>query len=198
VTVNDVLIAALIRAIERWNDSARRRPGRIRISMPLDARAPGRDDELGNLSRLYTVTADRAGPALTAMVAAQTSRAKHQPGPPVGPALAAVARAAVPTGVKRRTVRLALRCLGWLECDTSLLSNLGNVTEVPRFGRLLPERMWFSTTAHMPRGLSVGAITVAGCLHLCFRYRRALLDESAAREFAAGYAAALDELARSR
>jgi NRPS condensation-like uncharacterized protein len=203
VTVNDVLIAALIRAIERWNDSARRRPGRIRISMPLDARAPGRDDELGNLSRLCTVTADRPGASLTTVglttvVADQTSRAKHQPGPPVGPALAAAARAPVPTGIKRRAVRLALRCLGWLECDTSLLSNLGNVTDPPRFGRLFPERMWFSTTAHMPRGLSVGAITVAGRLDLCFRYRRALLDEAAAREFVAGYAAALNELGDSR
>src|SRR6266702_5150087 len=41
VTVNDVLIAALIEAIRRWNESAGRRPGRVRISMPVDARPPG-------------------------------------------------------------------------------------------------------------------------------------------------------------
>ena len=58
VTVNDLLIAALIRAIMRWNASAHRRPGRVRISMPVDVRPPGRGDELGNLSRLCTVAAD--------------------------------------------------------------------------------------------------------------------------------------------
>ena len=114
---------------------------------------------------------------------------------PVGPALAAAARAPLPTPVKRRMVRLAVRCLGRLECDTSLLSNLGNITDAPRFGALSPARMWFSTSAHMPRGLSVGAITVDGQLQLCFRYRHALFDDDAARDFAAGYAAALAALA---
>jgi hypothetical protein len=51
--------------------------------------------------------------------------------------------------------------------------------------------MWFSTTAHMPRGLSAGAVTAAGRLQVCLRYRHALFDEAAARDFAALYAAAL-------
>jgi hypothetical protein len=109
----------------------------------------------------------------------------------VSPALTAAARVPLPTGVKRRVVRLAVGTVGWLRCDTSLLSNLGNVTEAPRFGPLAPERMWFSTTAHMPRGLSAGAVTAGGRLQVCFRYRRALFDEAAAREFAALYAAVL-------
>jgi hypothetical protein len=54
--------------------------------------------------------------------------------------------------------------------------------------------MWFSTSAHMPRGLSVGAIGVDGRLDLCFRYRHALLDDAAAHDFAAEYAAALATL----
>ncbi len=196
VTVNDVLVAALIRAVLQWNASARRRPGCVRISMPADARPPGRGHELGNLSRLCTVTADPLSTAtLTEAVAEQTRRAKHQPGPPVSPAQAAVAKTPLPASVKRRVVRLAVRCLGQLECDTSLLSNLGNITDAPRFGTLSPVRMWFSTSAHMPRGLSVGAITVDGRLHLCFRYRHALFDAAAADDFVAGYAAALAALA---
>jgi hypothetical protein len=75
-----------------------------------------------------------------------------------------------------------------------LLSNLGNITDPPRFGPLTPMRMWFSTSAHMPRGLSVGAITLGGRLQLCFRYRNALLDAPAGRDFAAEYAAALSAL----
>ena len=195
VTVNDLLIAALIRAIMRWNASAHRRPGRVRISMPVDVRPPGHGDELGNLTRLCTVAADPlSAAALTAVVASQTRRAKHRPGPPVSPAQAAVAKTPLPTSVKRRVVRLAVRCLGRLECDTSLLSNLGNITDAPRFGVLSPARTWFSTSAHMPRGLSVGAITVDGQLQLCFRYRNALFDAAAAHDFATEYAAALAAL----
>ncbi len=193
VTVNDLLIAALIQAIGEWNASAGRAPGRVLISMPVDDRPPGRGDEIGNLSRLCTVTADPSQAGLLAAVAAQTGPAKRQPGPPVGPALTAAARAPLPTSVKRSVVRLAVRTLGRVQCDTSLLSNLGVVSEMPWFGSLAPERMWFSTTAHMPRGLSVGAITAGGRLQVCLRYRHALFDFAAARDFTALYAAALGE-----
>jgi NRPS condensation-like uncharacterized protein len=172
--------------------------------VPADARPPGGGDALGNLSRLCTVTAGPAGPAgpgtpggagLLAAVAAQTREAKTHAGPLVSPALAALAKVPLPVTVKRRLVRLAVRRLGRLAADTSLLTNLGNITSPPRFGSLTPARMWFSTSAHMPRGLSVGAITVDGRLQLCFRYRRALLDDAAAGEFAAEYAAVLTSLA---
>ena len=76
-----------------------------------------------------------------------------------------------------------------------MLSNLGNITDPPAFEALTATHMWFSTSAHMPRGLSVGAVTVGGRLHLCFRYRNALLDAAAGHEFAAEYAAALSALA---
>jgi hypothetical protein len=100
----------------------------------------------------------------------------------------------LPAGVKRRLIRLALRGLGGIACDTTLLSNLGDIADPPRFGVLVPVRMWFSTSTHMPRGLSVGAITVGGRLLLCFRYRLALLDEAAGHAFAAEYARALSML----
>jgi NRPS condensation-like uncharacterized protein len=195
VTVNDLLITALIQTVTRWNAARHGRPGQVRISMPIDTRAAGHDHELGNLTRLCTVSADpRPGAGLTATVARQTRQAKSTPGPAVSPLQAAVARTPLPIPVKRALIRLALRSLGGIGCDTSLLSNLGNVTDPPAFGMLSPTRMWFSTSAHMPRGLSVGAITVGGRLHLCFRYRNALFDDAAGREFAAEYAAALTAL----
>ena len=191
VTVNDLLIAALIEAVREWNAAAGRAPGRVLISMPVDAREPGRGDEIGNLSRLCTVTVEPSEADLLASVAAQTGLAKRTAGPPVSAALTAAARVPLPTPVKRRAVRLAVRTVGRLRCDTSLVSNLGVVSETPRFGSLAPERMWFSTTAHMPRGLSAGAITVGGRLQVCLRYRHALFDSAAAGDFAALYAAAL-------
>jgi NRPS condensation-like uncharacterized protein len=195
-TVNDLLIAALIQAVQTWNTARRRPPRRVRITMPVDTRSSGPGAELGNLARLCTVTLDPlAAPDLTAAVAGQTRLAKGQHGPAVGPVPAAVARSWLPAPVKRWVLRLATRTAGRVGCDTSLLSNLGHVADPPRFGMLAPARMWFSTSVHMPRGLSLGAVTVDGRLQLCLRYRYALLDEAAAGDFAAGYAAALAALA---
>jgi NRPS condensation-like uncharacterized protein len=202
-TVNDVLVAALAETVSRWNEaSGERHRGRyIKISVPADARPPDGRDALGNLSRLCTVTVEPdqpGGTGLVAAVAAQTRQAKGQPGPQVAPALAALAKLPLPATAKRRLVRLAVRALGRRAAGTSLLSNLGNVTSPPRFGSLTPARMWFSTSAHMPRGLSVGAITVEGRLALCFRYRRALFDDVTAGEFVTAYAAALTTLAAGK
>jgi len=195
VTVNDLLIAALIQAIARWNTARRQKPAPIRISMPIDTRPPGHADDLGNLSRLSTVTVNPHRVAdLTAAVAGQTKAAKATAGPQASPALMMLARTRVPVRLKRGLARLALRILGRIVCDSSLVSNLGNITDPPAFGTLTPTRMWFSTAAHMPRGLSVGAITVGGRLQLCFRHRNALLDGPAGQDFAAEYAAALSAL----
>jgi hypothetical protein len=49
----------------------------------------------------------------------------------------------------------------------------------------------------MPRGLGVGALTIAGQLHLCVHYQHALLDQSAAADFTALYCEALGELTGS-
>jgi arabinofuranan 3-O-arabinosyltransferase len=201
-TVNDLLVATLIETIRQWNATRGSRANAarpVRISVPADARQT-LGGELGNLSRLCTVTAAPAGPtgqALVAAVAEQTRQAKSQDGPQVSATLAAMTTPWLPVEVKRRALRVALRTAGWRASDTTLLSNLGNVPAPPAFGSLVPDRMWFSGPAHMPRGLSVGAITIDGRLQLCFRYRHALFDDAAAAEFAARYAAVLATLSRA-
>ena len=198
-TVNDLLIAALIVAIGRWNASHGRSRDQIRITMPVNARAPGQDGAAGNLSRLTAVTARPPAQGgdlrpLIANVAAQTLAAKNRPGPQVEPLSQALAAAWCPAAVKHRLLRLALRTAGPLICDSSLVSNLGIVADPPRFGPAPATHLWFSTSAHMPRGLSVGAITLSGKLHLCLRYRHALFSEPAAARFADAYAAALSDI----
>jgi len=198
-TVNDLLIAALIVAIGRWNTAHGRSRDQIRITMPVNARVAGQASTAGNLSRLTAVTARPAARGgdllpLVANVAAQTLAAKNRPGPQVEPLSQALAAAWCPAAVKHRLLRLALRTAGPLICDSSLVSNLGIVADPPRFGPAPATHMWFSTSAHMPRGLSVGAITLGGKLHLCLRYRHALFSEPAAARFAETYAAALSDI----
>jgi len=196
-TVNDVLIAALIAAIGRWNAAHARPAAPVRITMPVDSRPPGQAGAAGNLSRLTAVTARAPGSdlgGLVADVARQTRLAKDRPGPQVDPVSRALAAAPCPGPVKRRLLRLGLRTAGPLLCDTSLVSNLGVVADPPRFAGAAATGLWFSTSAHMPRGLSVGAVTIGGRLHLCLRCRHALFGEAAAARFAGAYARALDEI----
>jgi NRPS condensation-like uncharacterized protein len=198
-SVNDLLIAALMLTISEWNESRRAGRGQIRITMPVgDPAQGGRDGQWANLSRLTAVTAripaSAAAGDLLGQVAGQTRYAKDHPGPQVDLVSRALAAAPVPVAVKHLLLRTALSVAGPLFCDTSLVSNLG-VIEAPAFGAAGAEDVWFSTSAHMPRGLSLGAVTVGGRLRLAFRYRRALFRAADAAEFAGRYAKVLDQFA---
>ncbi len=199
-TVNDLLVTALILTVDRWNAAHGRRGGTIRITVPVNNRDPQRRWEgPGNLSRLIRVTAhpgqraDAAG--LLAQVAAQTRAGKLQPRPGLDAVSRLLAAGWAPAEVKRHTARLARRLARPVCTDTSLVSNLGVLPDPPSFSGSGQEPLWFYGPAPMPRGLAVGAVTVAGRLHLCVHYRLALLDSCAAADFTAAYGQALTGLA---
>jgi NRPS condensation-like uncharacterized protein len=195
--VNDLLIAALMITIGEWNHG-RGGSDLMKITMPVgDKDQAGPDGRWANLSRLTTIAASVSvgtSPAdVIAEVASQTRAAKGHAGPQLDLASRVLAAAPLPVTVKNMLLRSALRVAGPFFCDTSLVSNLG-VTETPAFGATPATEVWFSTSAHMPRGLSLGAVTAGGALRLTFRYRRALMSGSDAAEFGATYAKALDQL----
>jgi len=200
-TVNDVLVSALILAVADWNAAHGRRTKRIRITVPMSGRRADQIAVLGNLSRLTVVTASplAAGDDIRALVrevASQTRSAKDATGPQVDLLSRALARAWLPSSFKRRLLQVLVKTVGRAVVDTSLLTNLG-VTYPLRFGPAVAAQMAFSTSAHMPRGLSVGAITVGDRLQLCLRYRHALFSSEAAGRFALCYSQALGSLARN-
>jgi len=201
-TVNDMLVAALIATISRWNAAHHRPPAVIRITVPVSVREPGLRGVAGNDTRNETVIADpltAAGelPSLLAAVTRQTTALRQAHPRQASAGALGLAPGWCPVAAKRLAIRFALRAMGPVLCDTSILTNLGNVTEPPWSGPRGPVRMAVSGPAHMPRGLSVGAMTADGQLQLTFRYRYALFDEAAAARFVAAYAATLDELTMS-
>ena len=201
-TVNDLLVAALTLTVHRWNTAHGRRSGRIRVTVPVNARDPDqRWQGYGNLSRLIRVSTrprQRIDPAeLPAQVAAQTRAGKKPRRAKIDAISRLLAAGWAPAAVKRRTARLARRLAGPVLTDTTLLTNLGAVADPPCFtGPAGP--LWIAAPAPMPRGLSVGATTVSGQLCLSIRYRRALLDQAAAAAFATAYGEAITELANPR
>ncbi|MDR2985624.1 MAG: hypothetical protein LBV34_12355 [Nocardiopsaceae bacterium] len=198
LSVNDLLIAALMLTISEWNHG-RGGGDQMKITMPVgDKDQAGPDGRWANLSRLTTIAVSvpaGTSPAdLIAAVASQTSAAKEHAGPQLDFASRVLAAAPLPVTVKNMLLRSALRVAGPFFCDTSLVSNLG-VGAAPAFGATQATEVWFSTSAHMPRGLSLGAVTAGGALRLTFRYRRALMSRSDAAEFGAIYAKVLDQFA---
>jgi NRPS condensation-like uncharacterized protein len=199
VTVNDLLIGTLVLAISSWNDAHGAGTGTIRVTLPVNARMAGNGDPgepLGNLSRLTVIASqpDKRSSAglLLADITRQTAAAKRAGGPQIDPVSRLLATPLLPVAVKARLITMARRVARPTTGDTTMLSNLGVITDPPDFGDdCLVTGLWVSGPARMPHGLMMGSITVRGQLHVCFRYRRALLDEPAVERFASVFRAAL-------
>jgi hypothetical protein len=201
-TVNDLLVAALCLAIDRWNAAHGQASGQISVTIPINGRTQSQrwqgDGNLSWLMRVITTPARRAHPAsLLASVAAQTRAARDRGRTGGTDALSRLlATAWAPVPVKRRTARLIRGLAAPVLTDTSLVSNLGVLPEPPTFDGSGTEPLWLAPPCPMPRGLSVGAVSVAGRLYLSVRYRLALMDQAAAEGFMASFRAAIAELAR--
>lgn len=200
-TVNDVLVAALHCAVDAWNTQHGAACRRVSVLVPANLRPPlFREEMVGNFSlpaRISTTRRDRASLAGTlSAVTAQTRRKKRSG---MGTALLQLLDHSwlLPLWAKRASVAL-LPLTGNRLVDTALLSNLGSLDDPLSFGCEAGKttEMWFSAPARMPLGLSIGAITVAGCLHLAFRYRRGQFGPTAARDFADVYLEQLRRLIR--
>lgn len=198
-TVNDVLLAALHLAVDAWNAEHGVPARRVSVLMPVNLRPKEWWDEMvGNrtlMVRVATTPADRAAPeAVLRAITAQSERIK---GAGTAAALVEVLKKlpGVPLWVKQ-AIAPVVAVTGNRLVDTVLLSNLGQLAALPSFGPDAGDsvELWFSAPARMPLGLSLGTTTVAGRLHLSFRYRHPLLGPDAARRFAERYVEMLEGL----
>ena len=198
-TVTDLLVAALIATVAIWNAAHRRAPRTIAVSVPGSVHSPGLPAVAGNRTRTVTVTVSpRTAAAPPAVLLAEVSRqlavtrrARRQE---TSAGVLDATPGWCPVVLKRLALRGTLRAVGRVVCDTTLLSNLGNVTG-PATGPWPggPARIAFSSPVHMPRGLAVSVVTADGQLQAAFRYLHALLDDAAAARLAEIFAAALEE-----
>jgi NRPS condensation-like uncharacterized protein len=199
-TVTDLLVAALIATIARWNADHRRVPRPIAISVPVSVHGPGLPGVAGNQTRIVTVTvgpATAAGPppALVAEVSRQLMETRKTRPKEASAGILEALPGWCPAVLKRLAIRATLAAVGRVFCDTTMLSNLGNVTRPPWSGPGGPVRIAFSAPVHMPRGLAVSVVTADGQLQVAFRYQYALMDDRAAARLVQAFAAALEEFA---
>jgi len=195
-TVNDVLLAALHLSIARWNVEHGRRCGRIGVLVPADLRpSDWHQDVVGNFSlpaRVSTNRRHRRRPESTLRTLTAQTRRKKSVG--LGTALLEVLGRSDRLALwAKQAMVMSLALGGDRLVDTSMLSNLGALRDPPRFG---PEagrtvEVWFSPPARMPLGVTLGAVTVEGRLHLSFRYRHRQFGATAAGLFASTFVAEL-------
>jgi NRPS condensation-like uncharacterized protein len=194
-TINDVLLGALAVTVRRWNDAHDAHTGAVYVMMPINLRPPEwRFEVVGNFASYVSVRISSEDqetlPAAIQAAAASTRRIKDDGIAGLVVDLFALP-SALPTAIKQRMQQL-LPLTGNVLVDTAALSNLGRLPPAPRFGDAgAVQAVWFSPPARMPLGASLGAATLGGTLFLTLRYRHALFDATAARDFLATFAGAL-------
>ena len=191
-TSTDVLLAALHLAIGAWNADHGRPGGRFSVLVSANLRSPGlREEAVGNFSVTARVSTGRRHRSSTSraleMVTAQTRRNRR--GRTGTALLEALDRSGLLTLWAKQSTVVLKSVVGNRDVDTAMLCNLGRLAAPPTFGGAAGETLevWFSPPTRIPIGLSIGAATVSGRMHLVFRYPYRLFDEDAARRFAESY-----------
>lgn len=186
-SVNEVLLTAMTLAIAGWNTAHGTCPGRIGILVPVNLRPKEwKYDPVTNMvleAQVLTRPAQRTDRHATLRaVTAQNQRIRQG----AGAALIEIIGGwtSLPLWAKQ-PLAAKLWLTGNRLVPTAQLSNLGTLGDPPDFGSDggLAHQVWFSPPARMPCGLSIGAITIDGRLHLSFRYRHPLLGPDAVSRF---------------
>jgi NRPS condensation-like uncharacterized protein len=191
-TSTDVLLAALHLAIASWNAEHGHPGGRISVLVSANLRSSELPQRaVGNFSTTARVSTSRRRRVNTAealeAVTAQTGRNRRSR---TGTALLeALSRSGLLALWAKQSVIVLEPVTGNRNVDTAMLCNLGRLSDAPVFGDDAGEatEVWFSPPTRIPVGLSIGAATISGRLHLVFRYPHRLFDDDAARRFAECY-----------
>ena len=174
VTLNDSIVAAVMRAANAWNTVAGRRPGNVRVTMPVNLRQPGQREPANNnlgYAFLDRTAAECTNPkSLAASIAAATSWILDNHA--AGAFLGAIHFLARWPWLLRLTTRLPL-CI-----STVVVSNVGDPSRRMRSGvgrvdgRDAPADLIIQGFLGVPplrprTRASIGVTTYAGRLGLC-------------------------------
>ncbi len=196
-TINDMLLAGLIRTIRLWNDNEGGRKGRISVMMPMNLRPQEWWFEVfSNIVSMVMVSLE--GDEQTGDLAQMMTRINEQTAQlkEAGATGVLVDMLEVPLNLpsilKKRLNDVAPTFLGRNYVDSTVLSNLGRLASPPNFGDAgHVVECYFTPPCHMPLGASVGAATIGDVMHLTLRYRNAQFSPEAAQEFGELYRAVL-------
>ena len=199
-TSRNLMLAALHLAIGEWNLAHGAPGGRVGVLVATDLRpAEWEDEPIANFTvtaRVSTSRRHRAAPA-TAVEAVRAQKTRNKRTRTGTALLAGLERSGLlALWAKQSLIVLAPTTQNQM-VDTALLADLGWVDDLAGFdasGAAL-ESVWFSPPARTPRCVCIGAVTVAGRLHLTLRYPHRVLGADAAQRFGEMYLQQLKNVA---
>jgi NRPS condensation-like uncharacterized protein len=202
-TVNDILMAACFRSIDRWNRRHGKRTRKISLLIPVDIGSPDLDGIICNqisYISLATSAADRTDPAklLKKVTAVRTRMLKQRRGNIYSILYFAYALSYLPIGA---VSTLSKYVLFPLYCDTVICTNPG-IVSFGDCGRAMVEWGSFRVTdleavpfVFSVTGMNICALTFNGSLGIYVAYATSHFSKDQANEF---LALCLDELAHYR
>ena len=193
-TVNDLLLAALLLTVRRWNaehgDAAIDRGGeRVTAMMAVNLRAPEwSNDVCANFASYLPIPLPPGVPddlAVATLAVAERTR-RHKERRNAG-WLVDLLRPTnlLPVPLKERLLALIPQ-LADIALESTALSNLGRLAPLDFGDAGQATEVWFSPPAHAPLHVAVGAATLDGRLFLTLRYLSEVFDADGAASFAKG------------
>ena len=182
LTINDLLLCAIMCAVDEWNITLGKSTYATVITMPIDIRESYTKAMFGNYTvaiPIGTTKSERSDQnSLFQSIFEQTSDFKIMASTPFSEKLDMF----LSKPPLLQMVLLAHRLLGSRLVHTTIFSNLGKLDISELFGSNVSE-FYFSTSARMPRGVAIGATGIKETLYLALRFRPRLFDEVSANTF---------------
>lgn len=188
ITVNDVLIAACYRVIERWNRLHGKRSKNIRLMVPVFIGPKGPKKLVGNhisWVSVPTMPKDRADPVKLVYKLRADMDSIIKDGIPYSLIFLFFLCSRLPLFIMKGICRFLM--ITRIYVDTTFVSNVGVVRpeewgEIPMGNAKVVsiDTVWPLVT---PMGLSVGTYTYNGRLHVCLGYRTGLFSREKAQSF---------------
>jgi len=183
-TFNDLLVAAMHRTVEVWNNSHGDESALVRVLSPVNLRPREWWFEVfGNFAMSFTTNTDseqRDDPeSLLNSVVEQSRIAKEEDF-----AEAMLMGLGVNTRLPMWMKNIMFQGPNTVHTASATLTNAGRISEALSFGEDGDAvEVWMSPPAVMPDGIGLGVTNYNGKIHLSFRHSYELLDDQAVGEF---------------
>lgn len=193
-TINDVLLAGVHSAVDKWNRLHSARCEDVGVMVPASQRPPAwRNEVVANLvltGHVYSTKDERSQPdRLLSAIAGQTKRMKADG---VGGA-EQLSRSSRTPVLFRQLLPKVIDVGAEHFADTTVLSNLGRIDDESWFGGE-GRGIWFSPPPRRPVFLAIGAATVGEKLGLSLRWCESAMARADAVAFADLLRVSLGEL----
>ena len=185
-TFNDLLVAAMHRTVDIWNQSHGDDSALVRVLSPVNLRPREWWFEVfGNFAMSFATNTEneqREEPEALLTTVVEQSRLAKEEDFAESMLLGLGLNKRLPVWVKN----LMFQGSNDTHTASATLTNAGRITEQLSFG---PDgdavEVWMSPPAVMPDGVGLGVTNYNGKIHLSFRHSYELFDDQAAAEFAA-------------